>query len=93
MSEVDMFFGAVKEKRNESVEYFLSEDFHQALANGIETPEVVVQKGIDQLISGVLDVVEEHHAEIITATIDDRDLVLITCTSGLSTLYFDEVSN
>lgn len=93
---VDNFIGAVKVKRDEAVEYFLSEDFHQAIANGVETPESVVQKGLDQLVGSVLDVVEEQYGDIITTEVDDggdSTTVLVTCASGLSTLYFEEVSN
>lgn len=93
MSEVDNFISSVKEKRNEAVEYFLSEDFHQGLANGVETPEVVIQRGVDKLVGGILDVVEEHHGDFITAETDSGEPALITCASDLSTLYFEEVSN
>lgn len=93
---VDNFIGAVKVKRNEAVEYFLSEDFHQAMANGVETPESVVQKGLDQLVGNILDVVEERYediVEMVDTSVDDELIPMLQITSDLSTLYFEEVSS
>lgn len=92
---VDNFIGAVKVKRDEAVEYFLSEDFFQAMANGVETPESVVQKGLDQLVGGILDVVEERYediVEMVDTAVDDEMIPMLQITSDLSTLYFEEVS-
>jgi hypothetical protein len=97
MSEVDNFVSAVKEKRNEAVEYFLSEDFHQAMANGVESPDVVVKKGVDLLVGAVLDVVEERYADLVTGSASDSEgeevSVELSITTGLSTLYFEEVAS
>lgn len=93
---VDNFIGAVKVKRNEAVEYFMSEDFNQAMANGIETPESVVQKGLDQLVGAILDVVEERYediVELVDTAVDDELITMLQITGDLSTLYFEEVSN
>lgn len=93
----DAFIGAVKVKRDEAVEYFLSEDFHQALANGVEPPDVAIKKGLDQLVGGVLDVVNERYEDIIEGSATDSEgeevSVSLTCGFELSTLYFEEVSN
>lgn len=94
MSSVDNFISDIKEKRNEAVEYFLSEDYHQAISNGVEAPEVATRKGIDQLVTAVLDIVEERYDDIITAEAEDGDAsVTVTCASDLSTLYMEEVSS
>lgn len=93
---VDNFIGAVKVKRDEAVGYFMSEDFHQAMANGIETPESVVQKGLDQLVGNILDVVEERYediVEMVDTSVDDELIPMLQITSDLSTLYFEEVSS
>ncbi|ABY63201.1 hypothetical protein ST201phi2-1p376 [Pseudomonas phage 201phi2-1] len=90
---VDNFIGAVKVKRDEAVEHFLSEDFHQAMANGVEEPEAVVRKGIDQLVGGILDVISEQYEDIVTAEDSEGESVSVTVASDLSTLYFEEVSN
>lgn len=89
----ESFIGSVKVKRDEAVEYFLSGDFLQAMAGDEETPEAVVQKGIDTLIGGVLDVLNEQYDEIITAETEDGTPALISCVSDLSTIYFEEVSS
>lgn len=95
MSEVDNFVAAVKEKRNEALEYFLSEDFAQAQA--ADDPEVAVKVGLDKLVGGVLDVVEERYADLVTGTATDAEgeevSVELTITPDLSTLYFEEVSS
>lgn len=96
MSEVDNFVSAVKEKRNEAVEYFLSEDFMQAQA-AADTPDTAIKVGLDKLVGAILDVVEERYADLIeaTATTDDGEpaLVEMTITPELSTLYFEEVAS
>ncbi|MOA30446.1 hypothetical protein D3C78_1515370 [compost metagenome] len=49
---------------------------------------------IDKAISGTLDAFEEHYADVITATASDGESsVDMTCTSGLSGLYFDEINS
>jgi hypothetical protein len=94
---VDAFIGAVKVKRDEAVEYFMSEDFHQALGNGVEPPDVAIKKGLDQLVGAVLDVVAERYEDIVEGTATDSEgeecTVNLTCSSELSTLYFEEVSS
>jgi hypothetical protein len=97
MSEVDNFVSAIKEKRNEAVDYFMSEDFHQAMANGVESPEDVVKKGVDQLVGAVLDVVEERYTDLVTGSATDSEgeevSVELSISTGLSTLYFEEVAS
>ena len=89
----ESFIGSVKVKRDEAVEYFLSGDFLQAMADDAETPEAVVQKGVDTLVGGILDVLNEQYDEIITAETEDGTPALISCVSDLSTIYFEEVSS
>lgn len=94
MSEVDNFFASLKEKRGEAVDYFTSEEFLQLQAS--ESPEAAAVKGVDQLIAGILDVVEERHSDIITADLvegDDEPTVLVTCTTDLANLYFEQVNS
>lgn len=88
---IDNFISAVKTKRDEAVEYFTSEEFTQMQAS--ESPAAAAQKGIDQLVGGILDVLEERVGDITTAITEDGDTVEVTCVSDLSTLYFEEVSN
>lgn len=89
MSEVDNFISSVKEKRTEAIEWFnkTTDD------NGGIFPIDQLSTGIDSLVGGILDAVEEHHAEFITAETESGEEVIISCASDLSTLYFEEVSN
>lgn len=90
---VDAFIGAVKVKRDETLatisERLENEGGRYRFDDAI--------RDIDQLIGGVLDVVAERYEDIIEATASDSEgeevQVTLGCSSELSTLYFEEVSN
>jgi len=86
---VDNFIGAVKVKRDDAIEWFNKtiED------NGGIFPVEELATGIDTLVGGVLDVLEEQYTDIIAAETEDGTEAIVTCASDLSTLYFEEVSN
>lgn len=91
----ESFIGSVKVKRDEAVEYFMSEEFHQGLANGVESPEVVIQRGVDKLVGGVLDVLNEQYEdiiEVVECSADDELIMVAQIASDLSSMYFEEVS-
>lgn len=85
----DAFFIAVKEKRNEALAFFNE----RIEANGGIFPVEELSLGIDSLVSGVLDVVEEQYESIVTASTDDEDTIIdLTIVSNLSTLFMEEVN-
>lgn len=86
---VDSFIGAVKVKRDEAITFFNE----KMEANGGILPVEEIALGVDSLVSGVLDIVNDQYEEIITAEADDDGNVIVSCASDLSTLYFEEVSN
>lgn len=86
---VDSFIGAVKVKRDETLE-----KFSETLANQnghLDQDDAI--RFVDQLVGGVLDIVNDQYEEIITAEADDDGNAIVSCASDLSTLYFEEVSN
>lgn len=85
----ESFIGSVKVKRDEAIEWFnkTTED------NGGIFPIEELTTGIDTLVGGVLDVLNEQYDEIITAESEDGTPALISCVSDLSTIYFEEVSS
>lgn len=91
---VDKFISAVKGKRDEALEVFTSEVFLQEQASG--DPQAVIAKGLDQLVSNILDVVEEQYQDIVTGNATDGEgeevSVDLVCATDLSTLYMEEVN-
>ena len=97
MSEVDNFISAVKEKRDEACaayEVALVAAFDDG---GKPDWHSLAAKAIDQAIVGVLDLVEERYADLVTGTATDSEgeecSVELSITPDLSTLYFEEVSS
>lgn len=86
---VDNFISAVKAKRDEHIasvtERITNENGHYDYEDRV--------KDTDAIIGAILDVVEEQYGDIITAENDDGEDVTVSCSSDLSTLYFEEVSN
>ncbi len=85
----ESFIGAVKVKRDEALAFFNE----KLEANGGILPVEDIAIGVDSLVGGVLDVLNDQYEEIITAEIDDDNNPIISCVSDLSTLYFEEVSS
>ena len=98
MSEVDNFISNVKVKRDDAVEKLLEvfvevgKQNDALLAPLADLTEQAIST-IDQLVGSILDSVEEHYSEFITAETDSGESVVVTCASDLATLYFEEVSN
>lgn len=97
MSEA--FIGAVKETRTEALEHFVNSGAAGKAGDpGHDDLVGAAAAAIDKAIGGVLDNVEEHYQEIVTyeqSTVDDEleQVVSLNIVSGLSGLYFDEISN
>lgn len=97
MSEVDNFVSAIKEKREEAANV-LDAEWTKALEDGGE-PDIrdIALKAIDSAIGGVLDVVEERYADLVTGSATDSEgeevTVELSISTGLSTLYFEEVAS
>lgn len=97
---VDAFIGAVKVKRDEAFDAF--RDKVRELGQDGTNDDADIFNGaakyaLDQLAGGILDVVNERYEDIIEGSATDSEgdevSVSLTCTSELSTLYFEEVSN
>lgn len=90
---VDAFIGAVKVKRDETLKAIGERMENQC--GQYEMDDAI--RDIDQLIGGVLDVVAERYEDIVEGTATDSEgeecSVSLTCSSELSTLYFEEVSS
>lgn len=101
MSEVDNFVSAIKEKRNEAVEAFqekvLELKNQDGVDNGAEILKTAATFALDQLAGGILDVVEERYADLVTGSAQDAEgeevSVELSITTGMSTLYFEEVAS
>jgi hypothetical protein len=89
----DAFIGAVKVKRDETLAK-ISERLENE--GGRYRFDDAIQD-IDQLVGGVLDVVNERYEDIIEGSATDSEgeevSVNLTCGFELSTLYFEEVSS
>lgn len=86
---VDNFISAIKVKRDEHIAAVTESITDQ---NGVYDYTDRV-KDTDTIIGEVLDLIEEHIGDFTTAVNDDGVDVEVTCSSDLSTLYFEEVSN
>ena len=93
MSELDNFVSAVKEKRDETLK--LIGDRMENQCGQYEMDDAILD--IDKLIGGVLDVVEERYADLVTGSAQDSEgeevSVELSIITGLSTLYFEEVAS
>lgn len=92
----DSFIGSIKEKRTEALakyEELLVADFD---SGGKPDFHGIARTVVDQVIGGVLDVVEEQYESIVTGTATDSEgeevSVELFITSNLSTLYSEEVN-
>lgn len=101
MSEVDNFVSAVKEKRSEALEAFQEKVIdlknQDGADNGAEILKTAAAFALDQLAGGILDVIEERYADLVTGSATDSEgeevSVELSITTGLSTLYFEEVAS
>lgn len=101
MSEVDNFISTIKEKRSEALEAFQEKVIElknqDGVDNGAEILKTAASFALDQLAGGILDVVEERYADLVTGSATDSEgeevSVELSISTGLSTLYFEEVSS
>lgn len=88
----DVFFAAVKEKRNEVLSTISERMQNQ---NGQYEYDDAI-RDIDLVVSGVLDVVEEQFESLVNGIAVDSEgedvSVELSITSNLSTLYMEEVN-
>lgn len=88
----DVFFAAVKEKRNEVLSTISERMQNQ---NGQYEYDDAI-RDIDLVVSGVLDVVEEQFESLVNGIAVDNEgedvSVELSITSNLSTLYMEEVN-
>jgi hypothetical protein len=90
---IDAFIGAVKVKRDETLA-IISERMENESGRYRYDDAI---RDIDQLVGNVLDVVAERFEDFIEGSATDSEgeecTVSLTCSSELSTLYFEEVSS